>query len=115
MIIYHLTIANFIKKAISFIEKVEPVISKIEPALSKVGPVLSKVEPFLAQLQEVEGTFKGDQKAKGFIHYYKTLANRTDHIQGEKKQILRESTRKILTNLSPIFDEWRKITPPALP
>ena len=43
-------------------------------------------------------------KSQGFTHYYEKLADRMENIRGENKNRLRESTRKILNNLAPIFD-----------
>ena len=44
-------------------------------------------------------------KSQGFTYYYEKFADRMENISGENKNRFRESTRKILNNLSPIFDE----------
>ena len=44
-------------------------------------------------------------KSQGFTSYYEKFADRMENISGENKNRFRESTRKILNNLSPIFDE----------
>ena len=43
-------------------------------------------------------------KSQGFTSYYEKFADRMENISGENKNRLQKSTRKILNNLSPIFD-----------
>ena len=88
VITYQMTIASFVERAPSFIAKVEPIIGKVEPIIKRVvtaGKIL-----------------RGNTR---FIPYYEKLANRTEGISDERKVILRDNTRKLLNNLSPIIDE----------
>ena len=88
LMIYYLTIASFLARTVSFMDKVEPVLVQVEPILVNGLNLL-----------------KGGPNSQGFIHYYEKFADRMENISGENKNRFRESTRKILNNLSPIFDE----------
>ncbi|MEE9259247.1 MAG: hypothetical protein V3U37_06860 [Nitrospinaceae bacterium] len=95
VITYQMTIASFVERAVSFIEKVEPIIEKVEPIIGKVEPIIERV---VTAGKVLRGTTR-------FIPYYEKLANRTDGISDERKAILRDNTRRLLNNLSPIIDE----------
>ena len=99
--IYYLTIASFIAKTVSFMDKVEPFLVQVEPIIEKTIPV------YIAEQLKILGLnlLKGGPNSQGFIHYYEKFADRMENISGENKNRFRESTRKILNNLSPIFDE----------
>jgi len=88
LMIYYLTIASFIARTVSFMDKVEPVLVQVEPILVNGLNLL-----------------KGGPNSQGFTYYYEKFADRMENISGENKNRLRKSTRKILNNLSPIFDE----------
>ena len=115
LMIYYLTIASFITRTISFMDKVEPVLVQVEPILVQVEPVLANVKPtiekigpvYIAEQLKVLGLhlLKGGPNSQGFTYYYEKFADRMENISGENKNRFRESTRKILNNLSPIFDE----------
>ena len=99
--IYYLTIASFIAKTVSFMDKVEPFLVQAEPIIEKTIPV------YIAEQLKILGLnlLKGGPNSQGFTHYYEKFADRMENISGENKNRFRESTRKILNNLSPIFDE----------
>ena len=101
LMIYYLTIASFIARTVSFMDKVEPVLVQMEPIIKKIGPV------YIAEQLGILGLnlLKGGPNSQGFTYYYEKFADRMEHISGENKNRFRESTRKILNNLSPIFDE----------
>ena len=101
LIIYYLTIASFIARTISFMDKVEPVLV----VAAKADLVLNHV--YIAEQLKILGLnlLKGGPNSQGFTHYYEKFADRMENISGENKNRFRESTRKILNNLSPIFDE----------
>ena len=101
LMIYYLTIASFIAKTVSFMDKVEPFLVQVEPIIEKTIPV------YKAEQLKILGLnlLKGGPNSQGFTHYYEKFADRMENISGENKNRLRESTRKILNNLSPIFDE----------
>ena len=101
LMIYYLTIASFIAKTVSFMDKVEPFLVQVEPIIEKTIPV------YIAEQLKILGLnlLKGGPNSQGFTHYYEKFADRMENISGENKNRLRESTRKILNNLSPIFDE----------
>ena len=101
LMIYYLTIASFIAKTVSFMDKVEPFLVQVEPIIEKTIPV------YIAEQLKILGLnlLKGGPNSQGFTHYYEKFADRMEDISGENKNRLRESTRKILNNLSPIFDE----------
>ena len=88
LMIYYLTIASFIARTVSFMDKVEPVLVQVEPILVNGLNLL-----------------KGGPNSQGFTYYYEKFADRIENISGENKNRFRESTRKVLNNLSPIFDE----------
>jgi hypothetical protein len=98
LMIYYLTIASFITRTVSFIDKVEPVLVQLE-----------KIEPtYIADQLKILWHHllkRGPNSPQGFTYYYENFADRMENISGEKKNRLRESTRKILIGLSPIFDE----------
>ena len=98
---YYLTIASFIARTVSFMDKVEPFLVQVEPIIEKTIPV------YIAEQLKILGLnlLKGGPNSQGFTHYYEKFADRMENISGENKNRLRESTRKILNNLSPIFDE----------
>ena len=100
LMIYYLTIASFITRTISFMDKVEPFLVQAEPIIEKTIPV------YIAEQLKILGLnlLKGGPNSQGFTHYYEKFADRMENISGENKNRLRESTRKILNNLSPIFD-----------
>jgi len=101
LMIYYLTIASFIAKTVSFMDKVEPFLVQVEPIIEKTIPV------YIAEQLKILGLnlLKGGPNAQGFTHYYEKFSDRMENISGENKNRFRESTRKILNNLSPIFDE----------
>ena len=101
LMIYYLTIASFIERTVSFMDKVEPVLVVV----AKADLVLNHV--YIAEQLKVIGLnlLKEGPNSKGFTHYYEKFADRMENISGENKNRLRESTRKILNSLSPIFDE----------
>ena len=100
LMIYYLTIASFIAKTVSFMDKVEPFLVQVEPIIEKTIPV------YIAEQLKILGLnlLKGGPNSQGFTHYYEKFADRMENISGENKNRLRESTRKILNNLSPVFD-----------
>ena len=107
LMIYYLTIASFIARTVSFMDKVEPVLVQVEPVLANVKPTIEKIGPvYIAEQLKILGLnlLKGGPNSQGFTHYYEKFADRMENISGENKNRLRESTRKILNNLSPIFD-----------
>ena len=114
LMIYYLTIASFITRTISFMDKVEPVLVQVKPVLVQVEPVLANVKPtiekigpvYIAEQLKILGhhLLKGGPSSQGFTYYYEKFADRMENISGENKNRLRESTRKILNNLSPVFD-----------
>ena len=101
LMIYYLTIASFIERTVSFMDKVEPFLVQVEPIMEKTIPV------YIAEQLKILGyhLLKRGLNSQGFTYYYETFADRMENISGENKNRLRESTRKILNNLSPIFDE----------
>ena len=101
LVIYYLTIATFIARTVSFMDKVEPVLVLV----AKADLVLNR--DYIAEQLKVLGLnlLKGGPNSQGFTHYYEKFAERMENISGENKNRFRESTRKILNNLSPIFDE----------
>ena len=108
LMIYYLTIASFIARTVSFMDKVEPVLVQVEPILVTVKPTIEKIGPiYIAEQLEILGhhLLKGGPNSPGFTYYYEKFADRMENISGENKNRFRESTRKILNNLSPIFDE----------
>ena len=108
LMIYYLTIASFIARTVSFMDKVEPVLVQVEPILVTVKPTIEKIEPvYIAEQLKILGLhlLKGGPNSQGFTYYYEKFAERMENISGENKNRFRESTRKILNNLSPIFDE----------
>ena len=108
LMIYYLTIASFIARTVSFMDKVEPVLVQVEPVLVNVKPTIEKIGPiYIAEQLEILGhhLLKGGPNSPGFTYYYEKFADRMENISGENKNRFRESTRKILNNLSPIFDE----------
>ena len=108
LMIYYLTIASFITRTISFMDKVEPVLVQVEPVLVNMKPTIEKIGPvYIAEQLKILGhhLLKGGPSSQGFTYYYEKFADRMENISGENKNRLRESTRKILNNLSPIFDE----------
>ena len=108
LMIYYLTIASFIARTVSFMDKVEPVLVQVEPILVNVKPTIEKIGPvYIAKQLEILGhhLLKRGPNSQGFTYYYEKFADRMENISGENKNRFRESTRKILNNLSPIFDE----------
>ena len=108
LMIYYLTIASFIARTVSFMDKVEPVLVQVEPILVTVKPTIEKIGPiYIAEQLEILGhhLLKGGPNSPGFTYYYEKFADRMENISGENKNRFRESTRKILNSLSPIFDE----------
>ena len=101
LMIYYLAIASFIAKTVSFMDKVEPFLVQVEPIIEKTIPV------YIAEQLGILGhhLLKGGPNSQGFTYYYEKFADRMENISGENKNRFRESTRKILNNLSPIFDE----------
>ncbi|HIA32378.1 MAG TPA: hypothetical protein EYN83_03895 [Nitrospinaceae bacterium] len=111
LMIYYLTIASFIARTVSFMDKVEPVLVQVEPVLANVKPTIEKIEKigpvYIAEQLKILGhhLLKGGPNPQGLTYYYEKFADRMENISGENKNRFRESTRKILNNLSPIFDE----------
>ena len=108
LMVYYLTIASFIARTISFMDKVEPVLVQVEPVLVNMKSTLEKIGPIYiaGQLKILwHHLLKRGPNAQGFTYYYENFADRMENISGENRNRLRESTRKILNNLSPIFDE----------
>ena len=115
LMIYYLTIASFIARTVSFMDKVEPVLVQVEPVLVQVEPFLVNMKPTLEKIGPIyiadqlkilwHHLLKRGPNAQGFTYYYENFADRMENISGENRNILRKSTRKILNNLSPIFDE----------
>ena len=108
LMIYYLTIASFIARTVSFMDKVEPVLVQVEPVLVNVKPTIEKIGPvYIAEQLRILGhhLLKGGPNSQGFTYYYEKFADRMENISGENKNRFRESTRKILNNLSPIFDD----------
>jgi hypothetical protein len=109
LMVYYLTIASFIARTVSFIDKVEPVLVQVEPVLVNMKSTLEKIEPtYIADQLKILWHHllkRGPNSPQGFTYYYENFADRMENISGEKKNRLRESTRKILIGLSPIFDE----------
>ena len=111
LMIYYLTIASFITRTISFMDKVEPVLVQVEPILANVKPTIEKIEKigpvYIAEQLKILGhhLLKGGPNPQGLTYYYEKFADRMEIISGENKNRLRKSTRKLLNNLSPIFDE----------
>jgi len=115
LMVYYLTIASFIARTISFMDKVEPVLVQVEPVLVQVEPFLVNMKPTLEKIGPIyiagqlkilwHHLLKRGPNAQGFTYYYENFADRMENISGENRNRLRESTRKILNNLSPIFDE----------
>ena len=100
LLIYYLTIATFITRTVSFMDKVEPVLVVSE----KAGLVLN--QDYMAEQVKILANqlLNGCPYTHGLIHCYEKFADRMENISGENKNRLRESTRKILNNLSPVFD-----------
>jgi len=100
LLIYYLTIATFITRTVSFMDKVEPVLVVSE----KAGLVLN--QDYIAEQVKILANqlLNGCPYTHGLIHCYEKFADRMENISGENKNRLRESTRKILNNLSPVFD-----------
>ena len=100
LMIYYLTIASFIARTVSFMDKVEPVLVVV----AKADLVLN--QDYIVEQLKILGLhiLKGGPNAQGFIYYYEKFADRMENISGENNNRLRESTRKILNSLSPIFD-----------
>ena len=103
LLIYYLTIATFITRTVSFMDKVEPVLV----LGTKAGLELN--QDYIAEQVKILGLhlLKGDPNSQGFIYYYEKFADHMENISGENKNRLRESTKKILNNLSPVFDEMK--------
>ena len=82
-------------------DKVEPVLVVSE----KAGLVLN--QDYIAEQVKILANqlLNGCPYTHGLIHCYEKFADRMENISGENKNRFRESTRKILNNLSPIFDE----------
>ena len=97
LMIYYLTIASFIERTVSFMDEVEPILVVV----AKADLVLNQV--YISEQLKILGHHL--LKSQGFTSYYEKFADRMENISGENKNRLRESTRKILNNLSPIFDE----------
>ena len=100
LLIYYLTIATFITRTVSFMDKVEPVLVVSE----KAGLVLN--QDYIAEQVKIlaKQLLNGGPYTHGLIHRYEKFADSMENISGENKNRLRESTRKILNNLSPVFD-----------
>ena len=103
LMIYYLTIASFIARTVSFMDKVEPVLV----AVAKADLVLK--QDYIVEQLKILGfyLFKGGPNSQGFTYYYEKFADRMENISGENKNRLRESTSKILYNLSPILGEMK--------
>ena len=101
LVIYYLTIATFIARTVSFMDRVEPVLALV----AKADLILNR--DYIIEQLKILGLnlLKGDPNSQGFIYYYEKLADRMENISVENKDRFRESTRKILNNLSPILDE----------
>ena len=97
LMIYYLTIASFIERTVSFMDEVEPILVVV----AKADLVLNQV--YISEQLKILGHQL--LKSQGFTYYYEKFADRMENISGENKNRLRESTRKILIGLSPIFDE----------
>ena len=107
LMIYYLTIASFIARTVSFMDKVEPVLVQVEPVLVNVKPTIEKIGPvYIAEQLKILGhhLLKRGPNPQGLTYYYEKFSDRMENISGENKNRLRESTRKILNNLSPVFD-----------
>ena len=91
-------------------DKVEPVLVQVEPVLANVKPTIEKIEKigpvYIAEQLKILGhhLLKRGPNPQGLTYYYEKFSDRMENISGENKNRLRESTRKILNNLSPIFD-----------
>ena len=96
LMIYYLTIASFIERTVSFMDEVEPILVVV----AKADLVLNQV--YISEQLKILGHHL--LKSQGFTSYYEKFADRMENISGENKNRLRESTRKILNNLSPVFD-----------
>ena len=112
LMIYYLTIASFIARTVSFMDKVEPVVVQVESVLMDVKPTIEKIEEkiepvYIAEQLKILGhhLLKRGPNSQGFTYYYEKFSDRMEDISGENMNRLRKSTRKILNNLSPIFDE----------
>ena len=108
LMVYYLTIASFIARTVCFMDKVEPVLVQVEPVLVNMKPTLEKIGPiYIADQLKIlwHHLLKRGPNSQGFTYYYENFADRMEDISGENKNRLRKSTRKILINLSPIFDE----------
>jgi hypothetical protein len=108
LMVYYLTIASFIARTVSFMDKVEPVLVQVEPVLVKIKPTLEKIGPvYIAEQLKIlwHHLLKIGPNSQGFTYYYENFSDRMENISGENRNRLRKSTRKILNNLSPIFDE----------
>jgi hypothetical protein len=101
LVIYYLTIATFIARTVSFMDKVEPVLVLV----AKADLVLNR--DYIAKQLKILGfnLLKGGPNSQGFNYYYEKFTDRMENISEEDKDRFRESTRKMLKNLSPIFDE----------
>ena len=97
LMIYYLTIASFIERTVSFMDEVEPILVVV----AKADLVLNQV--YISEQLKILGHHL--LKSQGFTSYYEKFADRMENISGENKNRLRESTKKILIGLSPIFDE----------
>ena len=96
LMIYYLTIASFIERTVSFMDEVEPILVVV----AKADLVLNQV--YISEQLKILGHHL--LKSQGFTSYYEKFADRMENISGENRNRFRESTRKILNNLSPIFD-----------
>jgi hypothetical protein len=108
LMVYYLTIASFIAGTVSFMNKLEPVLVQVEPVLVNMKPTLEKIgHIYIADQLKIlwHHLLKRGPNSQGFTYYYENFADRMEDISGENKNRLRKSTRKILNNLSPIFDE----------
>ena len=103
LVIYYLTIATFIARTVSFMDKVEPVLV----VGAKAGLELN--QDYIAEQVKILALhlLKGGPNSQEFIHYYEKFADHMENISGENKNRLRESSKKILNNLSPVFDETK--------
>ena len=103
LMIYYLTIASFIARTVSFMDKVEPVLVVSE----KAGLVLN--QDYIAEQVKILANqlLNGCPYTHGLIHCYEKFADSMENISGENKNRLRESTRKILNNFSPVFDRTK--------
>jgi len=112
LMIYYLTIANFIARTVSFMDKVEPVVVQVESVLMDVKPTIEKIEEkiepvYIAGQLKILGhhLLKRGPNPQGFTYYYEKFSDRMENISDENMNRNRKSTRKILNILSPIFDE----------